>query len=376
MNGKSLSRKRLLGVVCAAVLCITLTAGIWPFHAPHNEVTWLSNQHGLHFGKHGSVVSSGPIQTNNSTGNDSCSLEIWLRPDVADGTRTIFGFYNGASSAPQFSVHQYHEDLLVRRETPDTPQLSANAKVEFGGIFYRGKPVFVTITSSGLGRNTSVYVDGALVGASQNLGLSNNDMTGQLVVANSPTENDSWSGQVLGLAIYGRALTPVEVLRHYGEWTMNQRPEISEGEMPTALYLFSEQVGKIVHNHAGHAPVLRIPEHYFVLHPHFLQAVWNEFRFRWYYWKDVGVNIVGFIPLGFFFCAYFSSVQQLKRAELATIALGLAISLTIEVLQSLLPTRESGTTDLLTNSLGTAVGTMLYRISMVRAVFAGVEVRT
>ena len=50
--------------------------------------------------------------------------------------------------------------------------------------------------------------------------------------------------------------------------------------------------------------------------------------------KDLAVNMVGFIPLGFFFYAYFSQLRKAEHSAAITIALGFAVSLTIEVLQA------------------------------------------
>ena len=72
------------------------------------------------------------------------------------------------------------------------------------------------------------------------------------------------------------------------------------------------------------------------------------------------INIIGFVPLGLALRAYWTLVRPIQRPALVTTALGLAVSLTIELLQSVIPTRNSGTTDLFTNSLGTYLGFLLY----------------
>ena len=82
---------------------------------------------------------------------------------------------------------------------------------------------------------------------------------------------------------------------------------------------------------------------------------------RWSYWKDIAVNIFGFIPLGFLFLAYFAIVKQNPRPTMMVVTLGFAISLTIEVAQRFLPTRDSSMMDLMTNTLGTFLGVLLFR---------------
>jgi VanZ family protein len=107
------------------------------------------------------------------------------------------------------------------------------------------------------------------------------------------------------------------------------------------------------------ATSLTIPDRYFVLHQSFLSLPQHEYHPTWGYWEDVAVNIAGFIPLGAWAVVCFSSVRAVKWPFLLAILMGFSASVTIEVLQSFLPTRSSGMTDIITNTLGTVIGAML-----------------
>ncbi len=112
--GQNQMNVKILDIVCIAVLCTILTLGLWPFHAPKNDVTWLREQNGLGLGKHGTVIGSGAFAMADSHRSElSGSLEIWLRP-----RRTWFGGTFLAFGTPddpfRFSLHQSLSDLRLR----------------------------------------------------------------------------------------------------------------------------------------------------------------------------------------------------------------------------------------------------------------------
>jgi len=85
----------------------------------------------------------------------------------------------------------------------------------------------------------------------------------------------------------------------------------------------------------------------------------SEFRHDKSYLKDAFINVVGFVPLGFVCGLYFRTVRQARRTALITIVIGATVSIAIEYFQSYLPTRFSGITDIITNTVGTWIGVMV-----------------
>jgi VanZ like family/Concanavalin A-like lectin/glucanases superfamily len=320
-------------------------------------VSWLSHGNGLFLGKYASIVSASTFKTDALRRDDSCSLEIWLEPRRVHSSGTVLAFYWPPSRVISFALRQSLGDLVLQRTTPDQLHDAGKVKIYVDDIFGHQKPVLVTISSNQAG--TAIYADGVFLKSFVNFRLSKQDLTGQLIVGNSPGTTHNWSGQLRGLAIYDGELSAGEVLEHFATWTKTEHPGLEKSQRAMALYLFSEGNGHIVHNEVDSATDLLIPERFFVLNEKFLERPWDEYRNDWNYWKDIGINVAGFVPLGFFFCACFSSVQPTKPALWLTIAFGFAISLTIEVLQAFIPTRDSGMTDIITNTLGTAVGAIL-----------------
>src|SRR5579864_7690837 len=148
-----------LGTICLLILCGILVAGLWPFHAPMNEVGWLSHSNGLSFGKHGSIVSAGLLKADSQHADGSCSLEIWLEPTRVERKGTILGFYEADDRVVPFAIRQYQSGLVLERTVRDDARGSAAVYVD--KVFSRQAPVLVTITSDRT--NAAVYADGVLL---------------------------------------------------------------------------------------------------------------------------------------------------------------------------------------------------------------------
>jgi glycopeptide antibiotics resistance protein len=74
--------------------------------------------------------------------------------------------------------------------------------------------------------------------------------------------------------------------------------------------------------------------------------------------KDIAINVIGFIPLGFILTALlgYSMDRNSPSVYGATLFLGFCLSLGIELAQAYFPMRDSSILDVIGNSIGTATG--------------------
>jgi len=362
MQSETNRKSPVPAVLCALVLCGILLAGLLPFRGPRNGVTWLGDQNGVRLTGRSTLWSTADFPMLDRGAGNACTMEIWLQPLVQHDSNVILAF-STPQNPVQLILYQYHSLLILETRVPGRWDPASILGTD--GVLRQGTLTLITISSGP--QQTAVYANGSLARIFPGSRIAAN-CNGRLVLGTSPRADDSWHGQLRGLALYGAELNPEQVQQHYLNWTRTGDPAPSLDEHAVAIYAFNERAGGIIHDAVAGGIDLEIPARYGLVHQIFLRPFWHEFQPGWAYYKDLLINIVGLMPLGFCFYAYWKTVRPLKHPVLLTTLLGFAVSLTIEVSQSFIPTRDSGTTDLITNTLGTFLGVQLYRWSFARAV--------
>ncbi len=347
--------KQVAGVIFALDLCGILIFGLWPFGSPRNDVSWVAGQDAIRLGKRGTVLSSRP-----SADTGACTLEMLLRPALSDDSSTVLAFY-GVQGPAGLSLHQSLTDLRVDNETGRTRPSARYVN----NVFRAGHPVFLGIVTDAEG--TVVYLDGALT--KQFPGFrSAEPCTGSFVVGDSPTDNDTWQGEVRGLAIYRDNVSPMQIMLDYRSWTNQARP-LESPRKPDLLYLFNEHSERLIQDHGTSRINLQVPERYVIVRQTLLEIPLRAFEPTRGYVEDLAINVLGFAPFGVTLYAFLFACGRRRYVGSTVVIAGLLTSLTIETLQSNLPTRDSDLTDVLTNTLGAWLG--VYLISHVLRFWEG-----
>ena len=310
-------------------------------------MVWNGKEDGLRFAEPGTAVSARPIYPGNGP-ESPCRLVLLLQPGRLSDSRTVLAFHT-AGTQGSLAVKQMGQGLMIRRTTG-----SGWTDLIVPNVFRSAQPVVLAVSSGA--RGTVVYRDGVPVWLSANYRITARDCSGALVLGTEPNDNDPWTGVLRGLGVYHRELTPEQARRDYALWKTNGRLEITPDDHCAALYLFGERRGPIAHEHTGSGADLLIPERYQIGDQSLLWSASRRLDVL-----DMLLNVAGFIPLGLSLYAWLTLKTSAKRPILAAVVLGCVLSLTIEIVQAHLPTRQSDIRDVLTNTVGTWFGAVFYR---------------
>lgn len=284
------------------------------------------------------------------------SIELWALPTSWSDSATMLAVYQ-AETGSVFRLYQALTNLAIDNQTENggwRPSLSRlTAKEALGPALRRHEAAFITVTYGAGG--LAVYVNGTPA-ATDPAFRFNPALSGRLIVGDAARQPDSFRGRIRGVAILNSELNASEVRADYQRWVQSGTPA---DRKYAALYLFDEGEGRVIHNHAGSAGSLLIPEKYMVVDKLALEPFWREFDLTQAYWSGNLKNVIGFVPVGLAFYAYFRFARGASRPMLYTFLIGMLLSVTIEVLQAFLPMRDSGTTDIITNTFGTYIGVVL-----------------
>ncbi len=348
--------KRLLGPLCVFVVCGILTLGLWPFHSPANDVRWLKGAHGLSLDGEGTLFSEPSLDFRGTTH----SIEVWASTRIIRAGATLLAVYNpNSKDCATVSVTRSVADLKIQTRQENSYFDIVKHKFYVDDVFQPDEPLFLTITFSTHG--TRLYVNGVPRSTSSSFTIPDCTVAGsRLVLGDSAGQSDGWVGEIRGLAIYQTELAEDQVKRHFETWTTSGRPVWEGSNGNRTLYLFDEGEGSVAHDQGNGKLRLEMPARYAVIDKQVLAGFWDEFSGTTGYWLDFANNVIGFVPVGFCFCAYLANNTRLRHPVRIAVLLGVGLSLTIELTQPFLATRESDMTDLITNTVGTIAGAALY----------------
>jgi VanZ family protein len=358
--------KTTFGVSALVIWLGILFATLFPFQFhPENDVRWLAGG-GIGFYPFAIVVSDGPVMPEASGDDSFCSIEVLLKPNLFDLSATFLTFSRKGHPG-QFRLHQYHDGLVIWREFPQGENRYRLVKRDVDRFFRSDQTVLLTLTSSP--RGTSIYSNGQLIQKFPAFPLSRQTMGGELDLGTDPVHVDPWPGELHGLALYNRELSPAEVAANYQAWSTSGFANCQVQNSQTALFTFQEGHGSSIRNLCAGGAGLSIPPYFLLPFKTFLTVPWKEFSPTWDYVNDLLRNIIGFVPLGFALCGYLSLAGKARHAVLITILCGFLTSLSVEISQAYIPQRESGLTDVITNSTGSAIGAYLLRWRLMQNLF-------
>jgi VanZ family protein len=327
-----------------------------------NCVTWTTDQAGIHLRKYGIVYTNSIIdkKENDFSESNNFSVEIALKLEnpSTKGFNFIAVLHDGNDSS-QLLLAQWRS-LIVFMNGDDYAHKRKTNRIAVDTALLPKGPLFLTITTGNNG--TKLYCNGKLFQENMNLTLTMpNGRRSRLILGNSVYGNHSWEGDVFGLAIYRSILNSKDIKLRFDNWSIEHNFSFAKNDKPLVLYFFDEKEGKLALDHAGGNHHLKIPHMMKILKTKILEPEWENLEYESNYIQDWFLNLVGFIPLGFSFSVTLIRFRGkfYKHVVLRTVFFCFFVSIFIEIVQAWMPSRSSSIIDLILNTCGALIGSII-----------------
>lgn len=330
-------------------ICSLFVVGLWPMNFQQHNKAALDHQNGLTFTPPSTTYSQHPPEKLLNVKKFTILIDMTSDFPSSKGFGSIV-LYGLDYHHMNFLVGQWRSGIELRIESDGHART-----ISFGkkNVFTKGKQSLFAIVYD---LNKFVlYHNGEKIATRRTgpLTFSRWNRSYPLVIGSDAKGHSSWKGTIHSVAIFDRALPEREV---------QNTPVQTRESSPLVCYSFANNNGTTVKDCGTGTPATLIIPQRFVP---YVRAVlelpvkeWSKFPHNL---LDIIVNLIGFIPLGFFLTLYMTHKNvTFKRSLLVSIFLGFAISFAIEISQAFLSSRSSSMVDLLNNTLGSATGACLY----------------
>jgi len=326
----------------------------WPFDFDCwicvNGASWAPNGAGISLASRGVLRSVAPPAAlgRRIAAEGSFSVETWVAAARADQTGPArIVSYSADSLHRNFTIGQENAELVVRVRTSGGDANGRTGEMHVPDVFAPGRLRHIVVTYDAARR--CAYVDGALRRCAPPIGgtLAGWDLGYPLLIGNEATGDRPWLGRLAQVAIFGRALTAVEVAERY-----RAGAAAAETGAPLALFRFAEGEGRVARDTGGLEPASDLALPQTLMNGAMLPPLDLKARAV----SDFFENFALYLPLGFLLCLGMVRRRGAAPGAVAAFLAAVAICCVLEFLQVFVASRTSSLVDLASGAVGAAIG--------------------
>ncbi len=358
------NKKFLFRLTAYIYLTSVAILAFWPFKTAHlcfkKKIIWDKKDEGIVI-KPCSAVSSLHLPLNlyrTFKKGKEITIEVKLMTQTNNqGGPSRIVTYSEDKRHRNFTLGQEQDALIFRLRTTRTDLSGITPHIVMPNFFSPGKKQYISVTYDG--RNEKIYLDGKLRRSYSTLKgtFANWSPYCNFILGDEYTSMRNWHGRLYLVAIYNRALSGREILHNY---LSDFSPKYKRTQKSlVGFYDFSEKSGNFIYDKSPAGLCGTLSK---VRYRPFISSLFSNLSTN-YFFYDMIMNVVGFLPVSFLIFFNFPPENQKKniyvKIYILPVFTGFLLSISIEYFQQFLFYRNPNLWDVIYNVGGTIIGAFI-----------------